>query len=117
MGDGSQKLERVLLLLKHVRVGIGESVYFDKRGLQLGRLPFRRRGLEQSFDRHACARAELFDFAFVVGELAVGHDLQIAEAAAVVDLQKAETALAVAPRTNPAAQPHFAPRARRISGL
>ena len=47
---------------------------------------------------------ELLDFALVVRQLRVGDDLDVGQARAVVQLQKAEPALRIAPRANPALQ-------------
>src|SRR5687768_13890772 len=46
----------------------------------------------------------MLDFAFVVGKLAVGDHLHVALRRAVVELDKREASLAVAPRPHPALQ-------------
>ena len=51
---------------------------------------------------------QLLDLALVVGQLAVGDDLHVAQAGAVVELDEAEAALGVAAGANPAAKQDLA---------
>jgi len=58
-------------------------------------------GFDFSRDNNAAAYRERTDLALVIGQAAVGDDLKIAKATAVVEFNKTETAFAIAPRSNP----------------
>ena len=56
--------------------------------------PLPPRRFHFAFDGDAAAGRKMLDFGFVVRQLAVGDDLDIRQAGAVVQFQKAEAALA-----------------------
>ena len=83
--------------------------------MHLGRLPFGGRLPHLAFDRDAATGREAADLAFVVFQLRVGDDLDIRLRRAVVQLQKAESALGIAARANPALQTNIAANRRRFT--
>ena len=62
----------------------------------LGGLSLGRRGADFAADADAAADAEMEDLVLVVGQLAVGDDLNVAEAGAVIDFEEAEAPLVAA---------------------
>src|SRR5262249_24107303 len=104
VGDGPQELEGMPFLLQGIRFGIGPAVDGNALSMDLRRLPLGGRGTDLADHADAGAGVELLDLRFVVRQLAVRYDLDIAEAGPVVELQKAEAALGVPPRAQPALQ-------------
>ncbi len=103
MGNRAKKFVRVPLLLQRVRFDICEPVNNHFRGHNFGGLTFSLRSLYFALNRHAASGRQMLDFGFVVFQLAVGDNLNVALAGAVVQLQKRKAPFAVAPRANPAA--------------
>ena len=91
-------------LLERIRFGVGPAVDDDLGGVDFGRLLFAAGGFHFAANGDAAAGRELLDFRFVVGEFRVGDDLDIGEAGAVVDFQKAEAAFGIAAGADPALQ-------------
>ena len=104
VGPFAELLERVPLLLQRVRFGIAPAVDDQLGGVQLGGLLGAAGGLYLAAGGDAAAGREMLHFGLVVGQLRVGDDLDIRQARAVVQLQKAEAALGVAARADPALQ-------------
>ncbi len=102
MGDLAQTLERDSLLLQRIGLGIGESVHLDRRRLQLHSLALAWGLGQDAGDRDRAPDGEADDVALVVGQLAVGDDLQPGEAGAVVQLDEREAALRIAAGPDPA---------------
>jgi len=102
--DGAQELEGGAFLLDGIGVGIAPAVDDDTGRLDFGRLALRGGFQHFAFDGDAAADVELFDFAFVVREIRVGDDLNIAEAGAVIEFDEAEAAFGVAAGADPALQ-------------
>src|SRR5262249_35799202 len=88
--------------------GVGQAVDDDPAGADLGGLTLGRRRLNGAVDGDAGADAEMKYLGCVVGQRVLGDDLDVAHAAAVVQLQEAEAALGVAARPHPALQTHVA---------
>ncbi len=104
MGPLAKLLERMPLLLQGIRLGVGPAVHNHFRRVNFRRLPAAARRLHFAAHRHAAARRELLHFALIVRQLRVGDDLNVGEARAVVELEKAEPTLRIAPRANPTLQ-------------
>jgi len=85
-----------------VRVGIAPAVDDDLGRLDFGRLPFRGGYQHFAVDGDGAADVELLDLGFVVGQIAVCDDLDVAEARAVVELDEAEAPLGIAACADPA---------------
>src|SRR5207249_2954404 len=96
MGDGPQELEGMALFLERISLMVGIAVDGDALGVQLGGLPLGGRFFHLADDGDAGAGAEFLDLALVVGQLAVGDDLQVTLAGAVVEFEEAEAALGIA---------------------
>ena len=71
--------------------------------MKLGRLTGGGRFFQFAGDDDAATDGQLLHFAGVVGKLAGGNDLQVPEAASVVDFDEAEPAFAVTTGANPSA--------------
>ena len=117
MGDRAQELERVLLLLQRIALGVGPAMYGDTAGLDLGGLAFAGRGLHEPLDVHAATGREALDVRLVIGQRGLGQHLDITETGAVVDLDEAEARLGVAARAHPALEEDFAPDRIATAGL
>ena len=91
------------LLLQRVGLGVGPAVDGDaRRPAPRSAWPLAGDALTSPIDGDAAAGGELLDFGLVVGQLAVGDDLHVAVAGAVVELEKAEAALGIAAGADPA---------------
>ena len=102
VGHRAQVLEGVALLRDRIGLGVVHFAEHPKRArLHLDALALALGSDQFAFDGNGAARAE-FGHGGVVVEGLVGNDLQIAEAAAVVDGDEAETALGGATGAHPA---------------
>ncbi len=86
-------------------------------GLDLGGLALAERLAEEAGHGDAAPGGEVFDLRFVVRQRAFGHDLEVAEAGAVVEFQEAEAGLRVAAGADPAGERHFLAEMFGASGL
>src|SRR5687768_13744341 len=59
----------------------------------------------------------MLDLALVVGQRAVGNDLESGQRAAVVDVQKRKSPFAVAARANPTLHDGLLPNGRRLASI
>ena len=104
-------------LLQRVRFGSAQPWTRHFGGLHFGGLAFALRGFDLAVDRHAAAGREPFDFGLVVGQVAVGDDLNVGQTAAVVQFQKTEAPLAVAACPDPALQGSLSANGIRAAGI
>ena len=110
VGDGAQIFQRMTLFLQGI-IGGGGPLHLHCGGVDLTRL-LRLRGEQQGAgdtqSRAHILTAQLLKIAQI---LFLGHDLQIAQAAAVVELHKAQ-ALGFAQGAHPATDRHGLPAER-----
>ena len=85
-------------------------------GLHFGGLSLAGRGLDQSGARMLQPGERRLICALVVFQGGLGHDLDIAEAGAVVDFQEAEAGLRVAAHADPALDSDFLPDGFGLTG-
>ena len=91
----------MLLLLQRIRFGIGPAVDDDFGASTSVACPLPPEAFTSPSNRDAAAGGEVLHFGFVVGERAVGDDLQVGQRGAVVELEEAEAALGIAAGANP----------------
>ena len=90
------------LLLEWVIVAVRPAKHGNRLGQHFRVLPLAARFFHLTLDTNAAAGREVFDFRFVVFEIAISNDLNIAETASVVDFNEAEPTLGITPRADPA---------------
>lgn len=100
--------ERMAFFLQRVGLGIGQTVNDQRSGNDLGRLAFPLRGFDVTVDRDAAAGGKVFDIRVVIVELRITDNLDIRQAAAIVEFEEAEARFRVTPSADPALQPHLA---------
>src|SRR3954470_18943201 len=101
MGDRAQKLVRVPFLLERISLGIRPAVHGNFRRGDFGRLALALGSFHFAIDTDATTGDEFLNLGFVVLKLTIGNDLDVPLAGAVVELDKREATLGVAPRAHP----------------
>ena len=104
VGQRSQEFEGMSLLLQRIGLRIGPAVDNDLSRVHFGFLSLRRRLPNFARDGNAATGSQMLDLRLVVGQGRLGDDLNVAEARAIVQLEKAEAALGVAAGPHPAVQ-------------
>jgi len=102
-------LEAVSLRLNGISLGIGLTQQEHPRGLDLKTLALGRAVHEPALNYNGRPAGQVKNIVLVVGELLVGDDLNVVQARAVIESQKAESPLACPDRPDPSAEGHLRP--------
>ena len=105
----AQKLQRVRLGLDRVSLGIVDPADgLDVRGLHLKALTLALRGDQRASNQHRAASSQPLDFALVVSERSLRHDLDRMKTRAITDVYKRQPSLGIPTGSHPATDCNFA---------